>query len=235
MQPFDDKDPKGVPPLLMGRNLLARISSYPAAVVLALAVMVVGHNLTFLIAYGSDYTSKLAATGDGKSWDDTVAFILVAAVLLAIAACLRLAFLFRQARTAYPHQRVGLPRSAYLATLAPVWLRLFAVALVLFVLQENQERWSIGLPMPGLSILGAVGPVSPILVFALVSLAFAAVVALFRVGIGCLEAIIAAARSRSWAGAPKSYQAGASDPESAPASIIGRNLAGRAPPAPVAA
>jgi hypothetical protein len=219
----------------MGRSLLARISNYPAAAVLALAVMVVGHNLTFLIAYGSDYASKLASTGDGKSWDDTVAVILVAAVLLSAAACLRLAFLVRQVRTTSPYQRVGLSGAAYLRTLLPVWLKLFAVSIVLFVLQENQERWSIGLAMPGLSVLGAVGPVSPILVFALVSLAFAAVVALFRVGIGCLEAIIAKARTRTWPGAQRPYRRGAPDPESAPASIIGRNLAGRAPPALVPA
>lgn len=214
---------------------MARISKYPAAVVLALAVMVVGHNLTFLFAFGSDYTSKLASMGDGKNWDDTVAFILVAAVLLASAACLRLAFLVRQVRTAYPYQRVGLSGAAYLRTLAPVWLKLFSAAIVLFVLQENEERWGIALPMPGLSVLGAVGSVSPILVFALVSLAFAAVVALFRVGIGCLEAMIAPARSQSWPGAPKLYRPRTSDPEPVPASIIGRNLAGRAPPAPVAA
>jgi hypothetical protein len=219
----------------MGRNLLARIPKYLPAAVLALAVMVVGHNLTFLIAYGSDYPSKLASTGDGKSWDDTVAFILVAAVLLATAACLRLAFLVRQVRTTYPYQRVGLSAAAYVRTLPPVWLKLFTISIVLFVLQENDERWSVGLPLPGLSVLGAVGPVSPILIFALASLAFAAVVALFRLGIGCLEAIMAKAHTQPWRGAPRPYLRGAPDPESAPASIIGLNLAGRAPPAPVSA
>ena len=219
----------------MGRNLPARISRYAAALSLALAVMVVGHNLTFLMAYGFDYASKLASTGDGKSWDDTVAFILAAAALLPILACLRIASLLRQVRAAPDKQRITWSGHAYLRLLLPIWLRLFAAATVLFVLQENQERLGIGLPLTGLSTLGAVGPISPLLVFALVSLAFAAVVALFRLGIDCLEAIIAGARNRSWAGAPKVYMPGAPGPESAPASIIGRNLAGRAPPALVVA
>jgi len=219
----------------MGRNLLARISKYPAAALLALATMVVAHNLTFLIAFGPDYTSRLASMGDGKSWDDTVTFVLAAAALLTFTACLRVTFLIRQVRTSSPSQRLGLSGRAYLRTLWPFWLRLFAASLVLFVLQENEERWGIGLAMPGLSVLGAVGPVSPILVFALVSLAFAAVVALFRVGIDCLEAIIAAARRRSWSEAPSLSRPKTPVRESAPASIIGRNLAGRAPPSLVAA
>jgi len=219
----------------MGRKLLARISKYPAAALLALASMVVGHNLTFLIAFGPDYTSKLASMGDGKGWDDTVTVILAAAALLAITACLRLAFLIRQVRTTSPYRRLGLSGSAYLRTLAPLWLKLFAVSLVLFVFQENEERWAIGLAMPGLSVLGSVGPISPILVFALVSLAFAAVVALFRVGTKCLEAIIAAARNRSWSPSSTLPRPKTAAREAAPASILGRNLAGRAPPALVAA
>jgi hypothetical protein len=193
--------------------------------------MVVGHNLTFLIAYGPDYASVLAAMGDGQGWDLTVAFVLAAAALLATLACLRLAFLLHQVRAAYSDKRVGLSGAAYLRLLVPLWLGLLSASLLLFVLQENFERWAIGLPMPGISVLGAVGSVSPILVFALVSLAFAAVVALLRLGIGCLEAIIAVARTESWRWRPRPYPSGASDPEPAPASVIGRNLAGRAPPA----
>ena len=218
----------------MGRNLLVRISKYPSAALLALAAMVVGHNLTFLIAYGPDYASRIATTGDGKNWDDTVTFVLAAATLLPIIACLRMAFLLRQVRRAHPGHRVGLSIPEYRRTLLPVWLKLFTASLVLFVLQENQERLGVGLTLPGLSVLGAVGSVSPVLVFALVSLAFAAVAALFRLGIGCLEAIIAKARTESWRGSPRRQLPRASNPESAPVSIIGRNLAGRAPPAPVA-
>jgi len=214
---------------------LAQTRRHLQAAVLALAVMVVGHNLTFLIAFGSDYSAKLASMGDGQGWDDTVGFILFAAVVLAIAASWRLAFLVRQVLAAYPAQRVGLSVSSYLRMLAPIWLKLFAISLVLFVLQENEERWAIGLAAPGLAVLSPVGSVSPILVFALVSLAFAAVVALFRVGFRCLEAIISAARTRSWAEGPMPYHPGARDPQSAPVSVISRNLAGRAPPVLVAA
>jgi hypothetical protein len=218
----------------MGRKLLSRIASYPAAAVLALAVMVVGHNLTFLIAYGSDYASKLASMGDGKNWDDTVAVVLVTAAVLPVIAGLRIASLLRQVQNTHPVQRVVPSARAYLRTLAPVWLKLFAISLVLFVLQENEERWAIGLAMPGLSVLGVIGSVSPILVFALVSLAFAAVVALFRLSVSCLEAIIAAARRQSWSESPLRRPT-VWGREYRPASIIGRNLAGRAPPALLAA
>jgi hypothetical protein len=215
----------------MARKLFGHISKYASAAVLALAVQVVGHDLTFLIRYGSRYGSEIARTGDGSSWNDTARFVIVSAALLATFAGLRLAFLLRQVRTTYRGRRVGLSGSAFARIVLPVWLRLFSASIPLFVLQENYERWSVALPLPGMSVLGVVGPGSPILVFALVSLAFALVVALFRLGIDRLETMIAQARTRSWCGAASRLPTGGTDPSPVPSSVIGRNLAGRAPPA----
>jgi hypothetical protein len=213
----------------MRRHSQSRISHSLFAGVLALAVFVVGHNLYFLLKYGSDYASDIARTGDGSSWNSTIQFVLAAAALLATVAILRLVFLLRQARKSNIRPQVtGLSGTIYLRAVVPVWLKLLSASILLFVLQENFERLSAGLPMPGLSVIGTIGLKSPVLVFALVSLAFALVVALFRLGIDSLEALIAQARTRSWSQAPTFHRP--SPAESAPESVIGRNLAGRAPP-----
>ena len=206
------------------------------ASVLVLAVFVVGHNLYFLLKDGSSYASDIARTGDGSSWDAAVRLVLAAAALLAIVAGLRLGFLFSQVRGRPPGQRVaGLPFAIYSRMVGRLWVTLFAGSVLLFVLQENFERLSAGLSLPGLAVIGAVGLGSPILVFALVSLAVALVVALYRLGVDRLEALIADARAKSWRRTPRLRLAGWSEPESAPKSVIARNLAGRAPPALICA
>ena len=217
----------------LGIQLLGRLYRSLFASVLTLAVLVVGHNLHFLLQYGSGYASAMARGGDGSSWDETVRFVIAAAILLTMVAGLRLAFLLRQVRRSFPGRRVtvtGLSWGGYLRTVGPIWVRLFSASLLLFVLQENFERWGSGLGLPGIGAIGTVGLGSPVLVFALVSLAFAMVVALFRLGIDRLEALIAEARNRSWHGVSRVDLSGRSDPESRQAPIIARNLAGRAPP-----
>jgi hypothetical protein len=206
------------------------------ASVLGLAVFVVGHNLYFLLKDGSGYASDIARTGDGSSWDAAVRLVLAAAALLAIVAGLRLGFLVSQVRSRPPGQRVaGLPFAIYSRMVGSFWLMLFAGSVSLFVLQENFERLNAGLSLPGLAVIGAVGLGSPILVFALVSLAVALVVALYRLGIDRLEALIAESRTRSWRRTARLRLPGWSDPESAPKSVIARNLAGRAPPTSICA
>lgn len=216
----------------MRKHLQDRVSRSLFAGVLALTVLVVGHNLYFLLRYGSEYTTDLARTGDGGSWDAAVRFVLASAFLLTSVSSLRLAFLFQEVRRTYPGQWVnGISGAGYLRSVAPIWLKLFSASIPLFVLQENLERWGSGLSLPGIGAIGTVGLGSPLLVFALVSLAFAVVVALFRLGIDRLETLVAEARSQSWRPVRRADLPGGSDRESAPTSVIGRNLAGRAPPA----
>jgi hypothetical protein len=210
---------------------LRRLSKYSLAVILALTAFVFGHNLYFLLQYGSEYTRDLARTGDGSSWHSTVRFVLASAALLTLVASVRLAFLVREARRTLPGRGVsGLSGAVYLRRVLPVWSGLFVASLLLFVLQENSERLSAGLRLPGIAVIGTDGPVSPILVFALVSLAFALVEALFHLGIDRLEALIAEGRSRSGRPARATAMPRRLDPDSAPTSVIGLNLAGRAPP-----
>lgn len=203
------------------------------SVMLALAVLVAGHNLVFLLTYGADYGVALARTGHDGRWNGAVRAVLTSAGLLAIAATLRLAYLYRLVRRLRPGSRSRLFGRAYIGTLVPIWALLFVISTLLFVLQENYERWAAGLPLPGFAVLVSFGIAGPVAVFLLVSLVVAAVAALFRWGIAALEARMAASRGRIRT--HRSPLRRRTDPLRPSSSILGRNLAGRAPPAPLSA
>ena len=210
-----------------------RIADLALFGLLSLATLVVGHNLTFLLTYGPEYGAALARTGHGAQWDDTVKSVLAAAGLLRAAAALRLAYLcWLVAHPTTNRMLGGLSVGAYGRAVAPLWLRLFAISIALFVVQENYERWTAGLNLPGLGVLTPSSVLGPLPVFLLVSLLVAAVAALFRWGIATLEARIAATRLpeqrvASAAGRRRAWE------ERARGSILGTNLAGRAPPSPL--
>src|SRR5664279_2465998 len=82
--------------------MLHRVTGLAFTAVLALAVLVVGHNFVFLLAYGPQYTAALVRTGHDGRWDATVRDVLAASGLLAATATLRLAYLYRQARLIGP-------------------------------------------------------------------------------------------------------------------------------------
>jgi hypothetical protein len=211
----------------MGRSLRGLALS----VATALVVLVTGHNVVFLLTYGADYGVALARTGHDSRWTETVEAVLFAASLLAIAALLRIAYLaglvqrLRVGGGGRPNGR------AFLRILARVWIKAFLTATILFVAQENYERWSVGLALPGMSVLGSFDVAGPVLVFLIVSLVVSAVAALFEWGIAELEAQIAAIRGRTQ-GVVSPGLPPRREPIAPSSSILGRNLAGRAPPAP---
>lgn len=218
------------------RVMSRRVPGLLLSAMLALAVLVVGHNLVFLLTFGSEAGIALARTGHGSRWDETVLIVLTAEGLLATLAALRLAYLYRLVRRLGPHFATGgLSVRAYVRALLPFWLGLFATSTLLFVLQENVEHWNAGLSLPGLGVLGAADYVSPLPVFALVSLFVAAVAALFRWGVTTLEARIAAGQTPGRLPVSSAQRRLRTDPERPATSILGRNLAGRAPPAPIPA
>ena len=213
-----------------------RVPYFALAGLLALAVLVVGHNVVFLLTYGSDFGAALLRTGHGSRWDETVRAVLVAEGLLAIAATMRLAYLYRLVRRlGRSGAGGGLSARSYVRALLPLWLGLFAASTVLFVLLENFEHWSAGLSLPGLGVLRAPDLAGPIPVFVVVSLLVAAVAALFRWGVATLEARIAASRppARTRFSTPQPRLT--ADGDRPATSILGRNLAGRAPPTPTPA
>ena len=207
---------------------------------LALTVLVVAHNLVFLLAYGSDYRLALQQTGHGTRWDDTVRVVLIATALLVATATVRVAQLHLQLRALRPGfgpdaENRRLEVRPYVRSLLWIWVALFSAALLLFLVQENIERLSAGPNLPGLRVLFSADPVGPIPVFGVVSLFVAAVAALFRWGITVLEARVAAARLSACHPAHQARLIGRTDPVRPRPSILGRNLAGRAPPAPLPA
>jgi hypothetical protein len=211
--------------------MVKHIPGLALGAVLALAVLVVGHNLTFLLTYGPQYGMALHRTGHDGRWDEAVQAVLAGTGLLASATAGRLAYLHWLFRRLGPSAAVGsVSVRGFLAMLLSLWVRLFAISILLFVLQENYERWSIGLDLPGLGVLDSSGSLGPVPVFALVSLLVAAVAALFRWGIATLEARIAAKRTCVWPRVAR--ELGPISPgRSRPViSVLGRNLAGRAPP-----
>jgi hypothetical protein len=213
----------------MGRSLRGLALS----VATALVVLVTGHNLVFLLTYGADYGAALARTGHDSRWTETVQAVLLATSLLAAAAIVRIAYLFGLVQRLRPGGG-GRPNGrAFLRTLAQIWIKAFLVATILFVVQENYERWTVGLGLPGLSVLGSFDVAGPILVFLVVSLVVSAVAALFEWGITELEARIAAILGHRAQGVVYPVRRRRPEPIRPSSSILGRNLAGRAPPAPL--
>ena len=211
-----------------------RVPRLTLTAVLALAVLVVGHNLVFVLTYGPAYAHALARTGHDSRWEDTVRAVLAATGALATVAAARLVYLVSLVRrTTRGRPGAELSARSYGRTLLTLWINLFAVALPLFALQENLERWGAGLGLPGLAVLGSSGAAGPVPVFLFVSLIVAAVAALFRWGIATVEAQIAAGRNAARPSAAQPRRRLPTDPDRPVLSILGRNLAGRAPPAPL--
>ena len=110
------------------------------------------------------------------------------------------------------------------------WSFILPVALVLFVGVENLEHVSVGLPAPGLSVLGSSQYHSVFGVFLLVSLLAALVDALYRWRRDVLVARIAAARARLQHGLAVVPGYDLPWVDRRHGSIAGNRITGRAPP-----
>jgi hypothetical protein len=203
------------------RRTLDRI----AVALLALAVFVLGHDLLFLLAGGANYRAVLAASGHGSIWDITVMTVVGAAAGLTGLGLRRLVVLSRLARGIDPvsaDAEHGVPHLLW-QTLR-LWATILPIALLLLVANENLERAAIGVPLPGLGIIVAAGPI-----FAAVALAVAIVAALYGWRRDLLISRLAAAR-RTWLRSTTLHHPRLPWVDRRPGSIAGRRLAGRAPP-----
>jgi hypothetical protein len=165
---------------------------------LAAVAFVLAHDTVFLLTDGGSFGLALARTGHGNQWTGTVIVVAGLAISLAIAGAVRLVRLSRLAAELDAGEisvREGRP-SDLLSHLLKAWLLILPVALVLFVVVENLEHLSVGLPAPGLSVLGSTQYHSVLGVFAVVSLLAALVDALYRWRRDVLVARIEAARAR---------------------------------------
>ncbi len=199
---------------------------------LAAVAFVLAHDLIYLLTAGGAYGLALARAGHGDGWTGTVIVVATLACALAILGTVRLVGLTRLARELEAGDRsVRAGRLGDLGRhLVRAWLVILPVALVLFVIVENLEHLSVGLPAPGLSVLGSAQYHFVIGVFLVVSLLAALVDALYRWRRDILVARIEAARARLLrrpaAGARRSLPW----VDRRHAAITGNRISGRAPP-----
>jgi hypothetical protein len=203
---------------------------------LAAVAFVLAHDLIFLITDGRLYGVALAQTGHGDQWTGTVVIVAGLATTLAIVGIARLISLTRLAREldagdlTVSRGRLGDLGGLLLRS----WLVILPIALLLFIVVENLEHLSVGLPAPGLSVLGSSQYHSVIGVFVVVSMLAALVDALYRWRRDILVARIEAARARLARRPARIARRSLPWVDIRHASITGNRISGRAPPAPFA-
>jgi hypothetical protein len=200
------------------------------AAVTALASLVLAHNLIFIAGYGSRFGAALAHTGHDHGWTVAALTSIGLAVSLLAVALRRLQQLRRAARVA---GAIRLPTEPGLRTFASRWLAwwiaLTFVTALLFVVQENLEHAQIRTAMPGLAVLASDAYPNAIAIILAVALGISLVAALLGWRSAVLVARIEAARPKTSRAATRSPRP--TEPvDLRQRSILGRRLAGRAPP-----
>ncbi|HEY7938113.1 MAG TPA: hypothetical protein VID26_13410 [Candidatus Limnocylindrales bacterium] len=199
---------------------------------LAAVAFVLAHDTVFLLTDGGSFGLALARTGHGDQWTGTVIVVAGLALALAVAGAFRLVGLSRLARELDAGDlSVHEGRIADLAGhLLRAWLLILPVALALFVVVENLEHVSVGLPAPGLAVLGSYQYHSVLAVFAAVSFLAALVDALYHWRRDVLVARIAAARARLQRRPIAVVRYGLPWLDRSHASVRSDRISGRAPP-----
>jgi hypothetical protein len=196
--------------------------------------VVLAHELVYLARYGSRYNEALVHGGHGAAWSAAVTATLVLSLVLIVAAIGRLAWLGvlvrrtgasgrAPARAGYLDRRVLL--RGYLTT-AP---RLVALAVLVLSVQENVERATSGLGLPGPFVLLSAEYAGGLWITIAVGLAVALVAALFEWRRNTLLTRLRAAR----VAAPRPTHVQPRRPsivDRPAASLLGRRSALRAPP-----
>jgi hypothetical protein len=204
---------------------------------LAAVTFVLAHDIAFLLTFGSSWQAVLARTGHGNAWNETALVVVGLAVALAFAGLARLAWLARIARR-LDGGRSRAPqagRGALVQSLRRAWLAIFPISLALFIVVENVERTSAGLPAPGLDVMGSLGFAGIAVLFGIVAGITGLVDALYRWRRAVLIARIEAARRRPARAAAVGARPNVPWVERRHAAIAGYRIAGRAPPRALAA
>lgn len=207
----------------------------PRFALLVAVVAVTAHDVTYLVGHGvAGYPAALGATGHDGHW---LAVAIGVAMLLVGAAAVaggRWWWLRRQLAArggAASFHRIGSVRPGAVR----LAVRLFAAALLVFVVQENLEAVAVGGPAPGIGILVAAGYLASLPALALVALVFAVVSELIDARILRLERALTAVRRalpRASTAPLRRPSRAAGPPRQSRSSLP--NL-GRAPPASVSA
>lgn len=139
-----------------------------------------GHQITYVVEYGSNAGSALARSGHDVDWTLAVASIALLSVVLVALAVRELRRLSGQARGLGAAPSRGSSLADLIADTVPLALAILIVSLVSFVVVENLEYAAAGLASPGLSLIFSPEHQQTLIVFELVSLAVAFVAALYR-------------------------------------------------------
>ena len=157
--------------------------------ILAAAVLVVGHDLTFLAANGFDgLGAALARSGHGAYWPFTWLVAVAGLATLAAVASIRAGRLLSVLRAGGAANPVMPGLRAYAADVLRLWPRLALLALLVFVAQEAAEHYLMHAGhVLGVAdfISGAYAAALP--AFVTVALLAASITALFRRTIDALE------------------------------------------------
>jgi hypothetical protein len=190
-----------------------------------------GHQITYVVEYGSNAGSALARSGHDLDWTLAVASIALLSVALVGLAVRELRRLSRQARGVADAGSRGSPLMALVADTVPLALAVVVVSLISFVVVENVEYAAAGLASPGLTLLFSSQHQATLSIFELVSLAVALVAALYRWRRDILVELIELARLLRMHGRPL---LGSRPIELTlpPSSIVRGRPPGRAPPLP---
>jgi hypothetical protein len=210
--------------------MTARMGFIVRAAVTALASLVLAHNLIFIAGYGSRFGAAMARTGHDHGWTLAAATgIFLAGSMLGTA----VGRLLQLRRAAHRAGAVSLPTEPGLRVFAIRWLAwwiaLTAITAVLFVLEENFELSRVGASLPGIGVLTSAAYPNAIAIIVAVALGISLVAALLGWRASVLTARIEAAGSPlRTSAAPALHPRGPVDLRQG--SLLGRRLAGRAPP-----
>lgn len=196
---------------------------------MVLAGLVLAHSLIFLAAYGATVGFAMSRTGHDLGWLSAAA----AALTLGCSLLATMAWRLRGLRRAA--QRTGAVRLpaepgliAFLRRWTVWWLALTVAIAVLFVIEENIELSRISEQLPGIRVLASGAYPGAVAIIAVVALVVSLLASLLGWESDLLEARIRAAGQlvRNERGASARIDV----IDRRPGSILGRGLAGRAPP-----
>ncbi len=220
--------------------VIRRVPGLWLLLALAPGALVAVHELAFLLTFGAGFDAAMANSGHDWHWTASASVVVALSAVLAALASLQLWRLQRTASEldgspvgpAFPARARDhrLRLRAYLRLLLPLWASLALLVAGLFVVQENLERLAISAPPPGLSVLGSAAYPVTVPIVVLVTLAFSAVGALFRLGHSVLAERIARLLGDPRPGRPSALRRPPLVPIRSVRSLIGDNRAGRAPP-----
>lgn len=175
-------------------------------IVLAMAVLLVGHQLVYLATYGwRGIERALASVGHDAYWlviGTAVSVTVVACLLLSVRRWLRLRAALRRHRSA--RRRGTIDWHVFQVTTLRLVPRLALAALLLFFVQENLEHYlHHGGHVPGVGVLLGPEYVATLPIFIAVAIVVAFVTALLQLGLAALARLVGTIRRRPDRNAPR--------------------------------